>query len=686
MRESELGYQRRQTLFVRVARLQCTALMRLVVQFLLTTVLIAVPAVARTVVFVDNAKAGGIGTYDRPYATLGEAQAVTHDGDVIYVAQGNAPYEGAITLKRGQMLIGAAFGLDAAAAEFHTQFDSPPVPAVQGPGPTIHGGVWLNGENVVAGCTIVVENGTGIGCSTPDATISLRKVFVRPARFAAGIALQSPGAVSIIDGGVEGATSGAALTISGGNADITIERFPISGSYGTVLSIGGRDRGRVLFRNGSRLKIADASQDAIVLINCAAPVVFSDPLQVVTHGGRGLFARNSKLTISGGNSSIESNNAPAVEMHDVAADIALESVSAAGVAPGKLSDGVVLEKIHGKFVVAGRDEKAGSGGTIRNAQSYGVRIAQSSGIRMAHMAIVDSGTSDAICVDATERETNVRCRAAVYLRHLSASAFEDLAITGGAGVGVNANNISDVTFAGLQITGAGRTLQEPGLLLQEASGTIAFTECRILDGAGGAAIFEQRFNSARIAFSRCDLGAPQRWASAPWLVRGRTSGSARLEIELVNSQLHENSGGALSIESNDLSHSSLIVNDTTVQRIGGRAIDLVARNSAHARLSAHRSLLYAAGAADKIGVSVLAGKDASDTAGICAELADNQIVTGGAEPPIRVAAGSARSTVQVVGPSRADPSAVAAYIAQTNNGARVSIESHLPISINPACE
>ena len=647
---------------------------RPIVQLLLT-ILIARPALG-AVVFVDNAKGGGVGTYERPFATLGEAQAVTREGDVIYVAEGNAPYEGGITLKRHQMLIGAAFGLDAAAVEFHTRLDSPAVPAVQGPGPTIHGGVWMSGDNVVAGCTIVVESGTAIGCSTPDAATTLRKVFVRPARFAAGIVLQGPGLVSIIGGGVEGATSGAALMISGGNADVTIERFPISGSFGTAVSIGGRDRGNVVFRNGSRLKIADATQDAIVLVNCKAPVVFGDPLQVVTHGGRGLLARNSKLTISGGNSSIESHNAPAIELHDVAADVVLEAVSAAGVAPGRLGDGIVLDKIHGKFVVGGRDEKVGSGGTIRNAQSYGIRIAQSNGIRIAHVAIIDSGSADATCADATERETNLRCRAAMYLRHVSGSAFEDVAITGGAGVGLNANNIAGVTFTGLQIAGAGSTIQEPGLLLQEASGTIAFSLCRILDGAGGAAIFEQRFNSARITFVRCDLGAPQRPAAAPWLLRARTSGSARLEIALANSQIHETSGGALAIESNESSQVSLTVDDTTVQRIGGRAIDLLARNAARARLSVHRSFLYAP-------LSALAGKDPSDTAAVCAELSENHVVTSGSEPPIRVGATSARSTVRVVGPAGSDP---AAYLAQTNNGARVSVESLSPIVLGPACD
>src|SRR5689334_11457365 len=138
----------------------------------------AAPAAARNVYFVDNARtAPGSGAPDAPFIKLSQAAAASHDGDIIYVAEGVAPYDDSITLKRGQLLIGAAYGLDAVAVDLKEAISAPPTPAVQGPGPTIHGGVWLMGDNVVAGCTIVAESGSAVGSSAPSGPISIRNTF-----------------------------------------------------------------------------------------------------------------------------------------------------------------------------------------------------------------------------------------------------------------------------------------------------------------------------------------------------------------------------------------------------------------------------------------------------------------------------------------------------------------------------
>jgi len=636
-------------------------------RFLYILFLIAGPLFARNVIFVDNAQPGGQGTAGKPYATLAEAQAGSGENSIIYLAEGNAPYEGGISLKRGQMLIGAAFGLDEALAEFHVTADAPPTPAVRGSGPTIHGAVWLGGDNVVAGCTIAVEMGTAISCSAADLPVVLRKVFVRPSKYAAGITLQNPGSVSIQDGGLIGATSGTGLTISGGSGDVALERFSIGGSFGTAIGITGRERGKVVFLNTSPVKISDASQAAISLVNCATPVVFSGPLQIATHGGRGLFATRSKLTISGAGSSIATVNGAAVEIRDSDLDIAFEAISANTAPPGRLVDGMILDKVHGKFVVTGREEKAGSGGSIQNAQSYGIRIAQSSGIRLSHMSIADSGSADAICADAVERETNVRCRAAMYLRHVSASAFEDVSVSGGAGVGLNANNVSNLTFSGLQIAGAGSTPQEPAALLQEATGTIAFTLCRIAAGAGGAAVFEQRFNSARLTFTRCELNASQRPAEAPWLVRVRTAGASQFQIEFASSELHDNFGGGINVAADDDSRASLALEATTIRDIRGRAIDLTAAKSAHGSLRLRASRLYATGGTERNALVVAAHDDAV----ACVDLSGNEIVTGAAAPTVRLVSSTRRSKLQVIGDAAAGPSVV--------------IDAKSPIAVVTAC-
>jgi len=631
---------------------------------------VALPAFPRNVIYVDNARAGGpgSGTADKPFATLAEAQAAGRDGDVIYLAEGTAPYEGGIALRHGQLLIGAAFGLDAAAVEFHLTL--PPMPAVQGPGPTIHGGVWLGGDNVVAGCTIAVDNGAAITSTAADAAVILRRLYLHPARLAAGIALQNPGAVSIAGGSMDGATSGTALWISGGTADVSIEHFPIAGSFGTVVSIAGRQRGKVTFHDGSPLKIAGATADAIVVGACSAPVVFDDPIRIVTHGGRGIFARQANLTFSGGDSSIESNDAAAVDIADSPIEATFASISASAAVGGKLLTGLLLDKVRGKFVVTGHEEQPSSGGTIRNARAYGIRITQSTGIRLAHMVVADSGSADTVCSDAVERETNVRCRAAIYLRHVADSSFDDVAVTGGAGVGLNANNVTRLAFSNLQISGAGATLQEPALLLQEAVDSVRFTLCRIFAGEGGGVVLDQRFNQGMVSFDRCEFGAAGHGVP---LLAAHTAGNATLDLQINDGRILDSPVTAILIEAGGTGRTSLQLTDSWIQHLGGHAVMFTASNAARTRLALHGDHIVSGSAPT---ILVMAGKAESDTAAICIDLAENTIPADGA---IAIASGAPAARIEIVG------DAAPAAIAARNGGADVQINGRGSVTSVSAC-
>src|SRR5205085_10578990 len=104
----------------------------------------SVHAATERVVFVDNrAEPGGVGTVERPFTSIGNAMRVSHEFDVIYVAETSLPYRDTITLRRGQMLIGSAYGLDAVRAELHVDLDAPPTPAARGAGPMIEGSIAL---------------------------------------------------------------------------------------------------------------------------------------------------------------------------------------------------------------------------------------------------------------------------------------------------------------------------------------------------------------------------------------------------------------------------------------------------------------------------------------------------------------------------------------------------------------
>jgi len=615
---------------------------------------VAAPAAARSVYFVDNTRpAGGNGSFEQPFATLGPAASYSTPGDIIYVAEGNAPYEGGITLKKGQLLIGAAYGLDAVAVDLKEQFGVPPTPAVQGPGPTIHGGIWLSGNNVVAGCTLVAESGSIVGASAPEGPIVVKRTILRSAARATAFYLARSSYPATLTGcSIEGSAQGNGIAIDGGNGSVDFDRVPVNGSFATAVSISNRTGGAIKFHNGSKISIDDA-RNAVVVSNSRGPITFENPVVVVTRNGRGIAVTSSgPIVFSGGGSRIATTNGTALEIHDARLTATFDNVSAAGVAPGVLNEGIVIDKLTGKLVIAGEDAKAGSGGTIRNARLYGVRVTQSADVRLSSIDIADSGSASAECPEDLDRKSNVRCAAGLFLRHVQRSHLNDISIAGGGASGLTANNVRDVVFERLQVSGSGTDTRDPAVLLQEAGGTITFNRCRFADAAGGGVVAEQRFNAGRLVFDRCEISAAHRPTAAPYLVRVQTVGDGKLALEFHALQLHDSAGSAISASAADASTLSLAISQSFVERIGGSFVDLAARQPTHVAFSLHDTQVNAPGSSGRPLITIESGADAADTVEACVDVAGNTFNFGGGAPVIRVRGPHAK--VHVVGSANPD--------------------------------
>jgi len=638
-------------------------------------------AAGRTVLFVDNSRAGGAGTYERPFGTLAEAQRSSHSGDVIFVAETSTPYEGSIALTKGQMLIGSAFGLDAVRAELHIDVEAPPVPAAQGSGPVIHGVISLAGDNVVAGCTVVADNKTGAGVSvqSPQGPIALRAMNFRTSNDAYGLYVEnSVYPLTWTAGRLDAADHGSGILINGGSGDVTIDGVPIAGEFANAIAVRGRTGGAIVLRNGSTVRISDASREGVTLTSSRGSVTFDSPLQVKTSGGRGVVINHvDRVAVSGGASWIEATNGTAIDVRDASVNIVLERVSAEGIAPGRLMDAIITDKVRGRFEITGQSDRAGSGGTIRNALSYAVRLTQSRDIRIANMAITGGGSTAPAdeCPQDIAKQTNVRCRAALYLRHVASSAFENIAIADTTGVGVNTNNLIDVTFAGIHVTRAGDQPSEPALLIDEARGDLSFARCSFADGGGGGVVIEQRFNSARVTFDRCEIAAPQRPTAAASLFRARTTGSGKLDLVLLSMQIHDNAGSGIAIEANEKSTAALTVRDSRFDRLGSTAIDVAAADAANVTIILSSNRVVAPAVREPLISVRLAGAAAA-----CFDASANELA-GGGSPSIRLSAPSPQAKVIVAG--AAGESAVQA-IGQRNGATNVEIGASV-ISITSVC-
>ena len=594
------------------------------VLFVLALVLSPAAASARNVWFVDNsAAADGDGTAVRPLQTLASAQRLSHAGDVIYVAEGRAAYDENVTLKTGQLLIGSAYGLDVARVDFGmTDVSAPPAPRVQGPGPTIHGSIWLAGRNVVAGLTVAADSASGIAISSPQGAITIRNVYVRVSQKGSGIFVQYPAAaVTIEGGGLTSAGAGAGIVVDGGSGNVTVDHFPIEGSFSTAVLVRNRAGGAVAFRRGSRVDVSDALRDAVVVTGCgAASVTFDDPLHVVTHGGRGVVVANSRRVVFGSaDNRIEAVDAAAIDFRDSTVEASFQRVTASG----HLADGVAVVHVNGHLAIAG--------GTIRNAGSYGLRIEQSENVHVTGMIVADSGTTGA-CAENLQKEQNVRCRAGMFLRHVSRSRFENIEISGGSGAGVNANNVSDLAFDGLQISGSGESSTDAALVLQEVSGTISCSRCRLTDGGGGEVIAEQRFNSGRIVFDGCTFGAPKRPGAAPFLVRVLTAGRARLDVDVRGGSFEDADGGAVSVDAADSSSASTSITDAVSQRLGRGILAVAGHGTAQTPVAMHGTRVIAPGVRGGALVRVTAG----DAATACVDLSGNVFTVGSGAFPVRI--------------------------------------------------
>ncbi|MEA2165060.1 MAG: hypothetical protein QOK37_3187 [Thermoanaerobaculia bacterium] len=640
-----------------------------------TIVLLFANAAMARVIFVDNrAPAPGQGTQQSPFATLAMGASGSGFGDVIYVAESGAPYTDSVVLKKGQLLIGSAFGLNALRTDFHVE-PGADVPAMHGPGPEIRGTITTNGDNVIAGCTIVAERLPGIIGVGAFGALTVRDVFFKPSLGGFAIYLQEHhGKVTITGGAIDAAQQGSGLGIAGGEGEIVVERCAFSGEFTTALRIIGHRLGAITFRRGTKFRVADASDDALVLrdIEKSSPVVFDD---VVTVRGRrrGFVAGNVGKVTLGGTSTLSTTNAAALDVRDSGVELSFESVSAQGVAPGQLDEGIVIDRVHGHVTITGIDGKIGSGGAILHARSNGIRIAQTSNIRIAGVTLTDSGVNmpakGVRCAGGFDVSSTAVCRAALYLRHLTDSTFENIVVDGGGAMGINANNLRNVAFSGLDVHHSGDETFESGVLLQEIGGTITFTASSFADNAGSEMLVEQRFNDGHLVLDRCKLAAPVRPEVAKQLIEVEALGAGKLSIDIRYSDLRDSIGSAIDVSSGENGSLALSVVDTTLQHFGRGVIDAVAKDASRLMLTVRGSQFAAPAVREHAWVDVGGQMRAT----VCAEISANHF-TAPEGVAVHVSAGSSAS-VRVIGvAAAADAKAVTAALTAANNGAFVVID------------
>jgi hypothetical protein len=141
----------------------------------------------------------------------------------------------------------------------------------------------------------------------------------------------------------------------------------------------------------------------------------------------------------------------------------------------------------GTFKVNGTSPTAGSGGVISNASKQGARFLNASGIDLNWMTFTNNGTDQTTCGDlGTAANQNTDCGAGIDLQTVTNTTnIANTTVSGGSQVGINGNTISGLTLATVSVTNVGDEVDENGVKLSNATGTIAVSNGNFTDAFSG---------------------------------------------------------------------------------------------------------------------------------------------------------------------------------------------------------
>lgn len=336
----------------------------------------------------------------------------------------------------------------------------------------------------VTGVTIRVATGAAIrGRATGE--VVLRDVAIETSGDADGIVLaDTAGAVTIDTGSIKGSGGGTALDFEGGGGAITVHRFPISIANGAALAVRNR-QGTVTFGEGTAIEVKTAK-------------------------------RNPSVQVLGSN---------------VALDFQSISIDGAGI-----EHAILLQKMTGRFTSAG--------GTIRNVTQRGLVLAQATNVTLRNMTLEQASTANGTrCARPTAGADHLRCNGALYLHDVENVTLDMVRITGAAQNGIHGDIVRNLTMTNVEVTGAGDELDESGVLLRNATGTVRIVGTRLTEGATRQLEIVNDAGEAQIEVARSTIGNPKE-ATGQQGILLVAGGDARVRVTVEDTTFSNNANNA----------------------------------------------------------------------------------------------------------------------------------------------
>jgi hypothetical protein len=470
--------------------------------------------------YVNNsAAAPGDGRDASPFTTLAAAGGASGPGETIFLLAGSgttAGYDQGITLKAGQALTGQGVASDITASlngQSVVLLAAGSAPSItrSSAGPTIQ----LATGNTVQGVSVASTAGAGIAGSAfgtfTAGSVSVGAVGGPALDLQSGSVAAAFGSLSSTGssgtglrlhalsgtltapvGSISGA-AGTAVEVSGGDASISYGGS-ITNAVGRAVSVTGRSGGSLVL-SGS---IVETGTGILVSGNTGGTISFTGPaktldtgastafdlqnntgatinvqgggLSITTTSGDGFSATGGgTVNVTGAGNQVAAGTGRAVSLQNVslgALGVTFRSVSASGGANGIVLGGTGAA---GGFKVTGDGSTAGSGGTIQNTSSDGVRLVNAHNVTLGWMSFsgIASGVTNAAACNASLASG---CESAIDLSGATNVTLDHVTINGAGQAGISAFNSSGLTLTNSQVLNVGDADGESGILLHNLSG------------------------------------------------------------------------------------------------------------------------------------------------------------------------------------------------------------------------
>jgi uncharacterized repeat protein (TIGR01451 family) len=541
--------------------------------------------------FVDNTSGpNGDGRLNTPFRNLvggGNPLTGTAASDAIFIHTGTSNYNGGLTLLNGQRLIGKGASQSITAITgFSTPSGSAVLPTTGGAKPTItsgSAGVTLGPNNQIWGVTFgdttnADITGTSFGTLTVrDTTLSGNGPALSLTTGALDAVFQSvsstnSAAIPINLSGVSGTLSGAITITNPGNIGIQIQNTPLS----TTLALGDAT-------------VNQSSNTGVFLTNNTGNVSFAALNIAPDANVRGLHATENAgiLTTTSGtistSATVSNTVAPAVEitrtMGTTPLAMALTSVSANGgtdALNARLMNGMLLTNTSGSFAINGTGT-AGSGGTIQYCVQRGARFENVTNLSLNWMNFSGNGTANlspaGTCGDGYNG-TNTNCAAGIDLQNVTTVSMTNLHVSGGAQMGINGKNITDLTLTSVEVNNAGNEVLEDGIQIHNLFGTKTWNNLNIHDNAARQLEVQTASGSNNLTitnsfFTSQTFQIPQLGAQGI-LFSGH--GNANIKLTVLDTYFKNCFSTAIHSDTADSSVATLIVERATMEDNGGNFV------------------------------------------------------------------------------------------------------------------